>query len=57
MSFEGGTWKMWRNSPGFFQRYHAQLSDDHNAVKGHWQKSLDSKHWEHDFDLDYQRIP
>ncbi len=55
MSFAGGVWKMWRSSPGFSQRYEGKISDDGDVVSGHWDKSTDGSHWEHDFDVKYIR--
>ncbi len=57
MSIQDGAWKMWRKSPGFSQRYEARLAEDGNSIKGYWEKSADGQHWQHDFDLDYRRIP
>ncbi len=56
MSFKDGTWKIWRNSSGFFQRYEATVSPDGNSIHAHWEKSSDGKQWEHDFDMHYTRI-
>ncbi len=56
MSFEDGTWKIWRNSPRFSQRYEARVSPDGNAIHAHWEKSSDGRNWEHDFDMDYKRV-
>lgn len=55
MSFSNGTWKMWRNSPGFSQRFEGKLSKDGNSIMAHWEKSSDGSTWEHDFDLVYTR--
>jgi hypothetical protein len=56
MSFEDGLWKMWRESPNFSQRFEGKLSDDGNTIDARWEKSLDGKKWEHDFNLTYKRI-
>ena len=56
MSFEGSTWKMWRDAPGFSQRYEGKVSRDHNTIRAHWEKSSDGVQWEHDFDITYRRI-
>jgi hypothetical protein len=55
MTFENGVWKMWRESPGFSQRYEGRLSSDRNTIEAHWEKSSDGKNWEHDFDMTYKR--
>ena len=56
MTFHGGIWTMWREFPGFSQRFHGTFSEDNNRVTARWEKSTDGSHWEHDFDLTYTRI-
>ena len=56
MSFSDGVWKMWRESPGFWQRYEGKLSKDSNTITAHWEKSPDGTKWEHDFDLTYTKV-
>ena len=55
MSLARGEWKMWRDAPGFSQRYTGTLSQDRNIITARWEKSSDGSHWEHDFDLTYTR--
>ena len=61
MSFDDGTWKLWRDAPDFspldfLQRYTGTLSDDGNTISGAWEICHDGTTWEHDFDLTYTRI-
>ncbi|HEV8190513.1 MAG TPA: hypothetical protein VGP82_03375 [Ktedonobacterales bacterium] len=56
MSFDGHTWKQWREAPGFSQRFSATLSEDGKTLIGAWEKSEDGTTWEHDFDLTYTRV-
>jgi hypothetical protein len=56
MSFADGVWKMWRQAPGFSQRYEGTLSRDRQTISARWEKSFDGNHWEHDFDVTYTRI-
>ncbi len=56
MSLEGGVWKLWRNAPGFWQRFSGTLSDDTDTITARWEKSSDGAQWEHDFDLTYSRV-
>ncbi len=56
MSFSDGVWKMWRQAPGFSQRFEGKLSADGNTITAQWDKSSDGSHWEHDFDLKYTRV-
>ena len=56
MSFLEGVWKMWRQAPGFWQRYEGRVSADGNTITGRWEKSKDGAAWEHDFDVTYTRV-
>jgi hypothetical protein len=56
MSFSDDTWRMWRNSSGFSQRFEGKLSKNGNTITAYWEKSLDGKKWEHDFNVTYTRI-
>ena len=56
MSFEDGRWQIWRDTPGFSQRFLAQVDPDARTIRGSWEKSVDQgATWEHDFNVDYIR--
>jgi hypothetical protein len=55
MTFDDGAWKIWRNAPGFSQRFTGTLADDGRSIRASWEKSPDGSDWEHDFDLLYTR--
>jgi len=55
MSFGEGVWKMWRQAPGFWQRFSGMLSPDGSSIRASWEKSPDGSSWEHDFDLIYTK--
>lgn len=55
MSFSKKTWKIWRNSQGFSQRFEGKISKDGKTINAYWEKSLDGKKWQHDFDVVYKR--
>jgi len=56
MSLSGGIWTLWREFPGFSQRFHGTFSDDNNTISAYWEKSSDGSNWERDFDLTYTRV-
>jgi hypothetical protein len=56
MSFNDGVWKIWRESPGFWQRFEGKISDNSNTMTASWEKSTDGKNWEHDFDMTSTKI-
>jgi hypothetical protein len=56
MSLEGNTWKFWRESPGFSQRFTGIFSEDGSTISGHGELSRDGSKWEQDLDLTYTRV-
>lgn len=56
MSFSEGVWKMWREAPGFRQRYESTVSKDGQTIAARWEKSSDGSRWERDFNVIYTRL-
>lgn len=57
MSFTDRTWRLWRNTPEFSQRFEAEVSIGQATITGYWQKSVDGgTTWEHDFNVCYRRL-
>jgi hypothetical protein len=56
MSFGRGIWNIWREAPGFHQRFSGRLGPDRKTIEGRWEKSEDGTTWEIDFDLNYAKI-
>jgi hypothetical protein len=56
MSLRDNVWQLWRDSPGFSQRFTGTFSDDGRRITGRWEKSSDGSNWEHDFDLTYVKV-
>ena len=48
-------WKVWRDAPGFNQRYIGKISADGKTIAGQWEFSEDGKSWKVDFDLNYAK--
>lgn len=55
MTLADGVWTMWREAPGFHQRFTGTFSGDGRTITGHWDGSPDGRTWSHDFDLRYTR--
>lgn len=53
MTFAGQVWRMWRDAPGFHQRWTATVGAD--TIDGRWEKSADGADWSLDFGLTYRR--
>ena len=56
MTFSGGIWTLWRDFPGFSQRFQGTFSEDSKIITARWEKSGDGSNWEHDFDLTYTKV-
>jgi hypothetical protein len=56
MSLSGGVWKIWRDSPQFYQRFTGTFSDDGNTITGQYEFSSDGTNWATDFDLTYRKV-
>lgn len=55
MRFDGRDWELWREAPGFSQRFRARFRADGDRIEGAWEYSEDGFAWEHDFNLTYLR--
>jgi hypothetical protein len=56
MSFGDEGWRMWRDAPGFSQRFDAKVGAGRTEITGSWQKSVDGGlTWKHDFKVRYTR--
>ena len=55
MTFADGVWRIWRDAPGFNQRFTATLSADGDRLDGQWEMSRDGVTWQVDFELSYAR--
>jgi hypothetical protein len=53
MTLDRGVWKLWREAPGFWQRYTGVISRDGTTITGAWEGSADGREWKHDFGLTY----
>jgi hypothetical protein len=55
MTLRGSAWTIWREAPGFWQRYTGLISADGSTITGAWENSPDGRDWKHDFALTYTR--
>jgi hypothetical protein len=55
MTLADGVWTMWRDAPGFNQRFTGTFSADANTVDAKWEMSKDGRTWNVDFEITYQR--
>jgi hypothetical protein len=55
VSFGDGVWKMWRDAPGFSQRFTGTFSDDRDTIDGLWKLSRDDTTWDDDLEIVLRR--
>jgi hypothetical protein len=55
MSLGDGVWKIWREAPGFHQRF-TGTSADGETITAQWESSQDGVEWKPDFDVVYTKI-
>lgn len=55
VTLRDNTWKWWRNTTGFSQRFTGTLADDGRTIVGKGELSKDGATWEKDLDLTYTR--
>jgi hypothetical protein len=53
VSVEDGAWRMWRDQPGFDQRFHAKLGQ--KTFEGLWQLAEAPGNWHDDLMVTYRR--
>lgn len=56
MSLKHDTWKLWREAPGFSQRFTGNFSADGKTITAAWERSEDGSTWALDFNLTYTRV-
>jgi hypothetical protein len=55
MTFEDNVLRIWRDAPGFNQRFTATVRPDGDSIDGRWEMSQDGATWHLDFELTYTR--
>ena len=55
MTLTDEAWTIWRDAPGFNQRFIGTFADGADTIAGRWETSEDGQDWTPDFDLVYRR--
>jgi hypothetical protein len=55
LSFADGVLRIWRDAPGFSQRFEGRFSDDGDTLSGLWKLSRDDVTWDDDLEITYRR--
>jgi hypothetical protein len=54
-SFDASAWQLWRDAPGFSQRFTGVVSQDGGTIDGRWEVSEDDATWASDLEITYRR--
>jgi hypothetical protein len=55
VAMEGSSWRMWRDAPGFSQRFTGTFEDGGDTIAGQWELSRDDETWDDDLRITYRR--
>jgi hypothetical protein len=55
VSIDDAVWRLWREAPGFSQRFSGTFSADGDTIDGRWQLRADDVKWENDLEITYRR--
>jgi hypothetical protein len=55
MAFADSTWRLWRDEPGFEQRFEGTLSEDGQTLSGTWELAREPSQWASDLEIVYRR--
>jgi hypothetical protein len=55
MSFARGVWRIWRDAPGFRQRFEGRVDEGGRRIEAHWDKAEGRRAWVRDFDMTFVR--
>lgn len=55
VGIDDASWRLWRDAPGFSQRFTGTLTDGGDTIIGRWQVCQDDLHWDGDLAITYRR--
>jgi hypothetical protein len=56
-SLSDGIWRIWRDAPGFSQRFTGTFADGGDTIAGQWELSRDDGTWAGDLAIAFRRAP
>lgn len=56
MRLDNGVWQLWRDEPGFYQRFTGTFGDDGKTITGRHERSDDGAQWDLEFDIIYTKL-
>ena len=55
LGFDDGVWRLWRDAPGFNQRFTGTFEEGGDRIVGLWEASPDGSRWERDVTITFVR--
>jgi hypothetical protein len=55
MSLTSKSWNLWRDAPGFAQRFEGKFTNRGRTIVGRWELCKDGKTWNRDLEMTYTR--
>jgi hypothetical protein len=55
MSIDDARWRLWRDAPGFSQRFIGTFAEGGETINGRWELCQDDVNWNNDLQIDYRR--
>jgi hypothetical protein len=55
LGFDDGVWRLWRDEPGFSQRFTGTFEGGGDRIVGVWELSSEGSHWERDLEITFFR--
>ena len=55
VGIDDASWRIWRDAPGFSQRFTGLLADRGETIVGRWQLRRDDLQWDNDLEITYRR--
>jgi hypothetical protein len=55
VNVDSEAWRLWRNAPGFSQRFTGSFADGGDTIAGRWQLCEDDVNWNDDLQIVYRR--
>lgn len=56
VSVDEQAWRIWRDAPGFSQRFTGTFADGVGTIAGRWKLCRDDIHWDDDLEITYRRV-
>jgi hypothetical protein len=56
MALTDREWRLWRDQPGFAQRFTGTIAADRKRIDAHWDLAVEPGKWERDIEMTYVKL-